>query len=136
MPGYREDGPLYGTHGALRLHAPPGDKRRDARGRAALEQAVALIPGDGRRSSPVPAIDYPAGFARLVDELSSGAAVAGIAGAIELESDIYDARGLVTYVADEYLLDIISDTTERTPTFMIRHSARWTIPRLRPRGHS
>ena len=86
---------------------------------AALEQAVALIPGDGRRSSPVPAIDYPAGFARLVDELSSGAAVAGIAGAIELESDIYDARGLVTYVADEYLLDIISDTTERTPTFMI-----------------
>ncbi len=83
---------------------------------AALEQAAALIAEDRR---PAGAFDYAAGFDRLVDGLSSGAALAGIAAAMELESDIYKARGLVTYATDEYLLDIISDTTERTPTFMV-----------------
>ncbi len=89
---------------------------------AALEQAAALLGG----SETPPALDYAAGFARLVDELASGAALAGITAAIDLETGIYRSRGLVTYLCEEYLLDIISDTTERTPTFM--------LPPFRPPG--
>jgi N-acetylmuramic acid 6-phosphate etherase len=40
---------------------------------------------------------------------------------VELEEDEYRNNGLVTYIADEYLLDIFSDTTERAPTFMLPH---------------
>ena len=36
---------------------------------------------------------------------------------INFESEIYRKNGLVTYFADEYLLDIFTDTTERAPTF-------------------
>ena len=64
-------------------------------------------------------VDYAAAFERLVDALSSGPALAGLAAAIELETGVYRAEGLVTYVCEEYLLDIISDTTERTPTFKL-----------------
>jgi N-acetylmuramic acid 6-phosphate etherase len=86
---------------------------------AALERAAAIIEGESRRGSAWLAIDYAAAFEGLVDQLSTGAALAGVAAAMELETDIYRASGLVTYVTEEYLLDIISDTTERTPTFMI-----------------
>ena len=84
---------------------------------AALEQAAVRIVAEGPGGPP--AIDYAAAFERLVGALSSGSALAGIAAAIELESETYRARGLVTYVSEEYLLDIISDTTERTPTFKL-----------------
>jgi N-acetylmuramic acid 6-phosphate etherase len=89
---------------------------------AALEQAAVLLGGSEAPS----ALDYAAGFGRLVDELAAGDALAGIAAAIDLETEIYRARGLVTYVCEESLLDIISDTTERTPTFM--------LPPFRPSG--
>ena len=36
-----------------------------------------------------------------------------------MEADIYRHNALVTYFSDEYLLDIFSDTTERTPTFKL-----------------
>jgi len=81
---------------------------------AAIEDAVAELAGHGRSS-----IDYAAAFGRLVDELSSAPALTGLAEAIELETEVYRSQGLVTYVTDEYLLDIISDTTERTPTFKL-----------------
>jgi N-acetylmuramic acid 6-phosphate etherase len=87
---------------------------------AALEQASARIAeeaGAGRGESA--AVDYAAAFERLVDALSSGPALAGIAAAIDLESEIYGGKGLVTYVSEEFLLDVISDTTERTPTFKL-----------------
>jgi N-acetylmuramic acid 6-phosphate etherase len=100
---------------------------------AALEQAAARIVEESRPRHGGPAarptlggdpggffaIDATATFERLVDALSSGPALAGLAAAIELESEIYRAGGLVTYVSEEYLLDIISDTTERTPTFKL-----------------
>ncbi len=100
---------------------------------AALEQAAALLVGEGRHPRGGPAggrpdatgadrltdLDYAAAFERLVGALSSGPCLAGIAAAIELESEVYRAGGLVTYTSEEYLLDIISDTTERTPTFKL-----------------
>jgi N-acetylmuramic acid 6-phosphate etherase len=84
---------------------------------AALEQAGEQIAGGGTAAAA--AIDRAAAFEALVEALSSGPALAGIAAAIDLESRIYRAGGLVTYVCEEFLLDIISDTTERTPTFKL-----------------
>jgi len=38
---------------------------------------------------------------------------------IRYEAEIYRSGGLVTYMADRCLLDIFTDTTERSPTFML-----------------
>jgi N-acetylmuramic acid 6-phosphate etherase len=38
---------------------------------------------------------------------------------VELEERVYRQHGLVTYIADTLLLDILTDTTERAPTFML-----------------
>jgi N-acetylmuramic acid 6-phosphate etherase len=38
---------------------------------------------------------------------------------VEFEEKLYRRNGLVTYMADECLLDILTDTTERTPTFRL-----------------
>ena len=38
---------------------------------------------------------------------------------IDFEAGIYRKKGLVTYFADACMLDIFTDTTERSPTFML-----------------
>jgi len=58
-------------------------------------------------------------FGSLLAQLSSPEAVAAIARAVELEEAVYRKRGLVTYLADSLMLDVLTDTTERSPTFMI-----------------
>ena len=105
---------------------------------AALERACARVlarevPSEGgaeagsdRLAQAPDASAYAGLFERLVRSLSSGEALEGVARAMDLESDVYRGAGLVTYLCDEYLLDIISDTTERTPTFM--------LPPFRARG--
>lgn len=52
-------------------------------------------------------------------QMLSGPALSALARAVDLEYDTYRRQGRVTYIAQRYLLDIFSDTTERTPTFMI-----------------
>jgi len=66
-----------------------------------------------------PPSHYHEGFARLIEQLRQPGAVEAIAGMIEFEEEIYEAGGLVTYLAHDYLLDILTDTTERNPTFML-----------------
>ncbi len=63
--------------------------------------------------------DYAAGFEKLLDELESQEARKAIAGFIDFEAEIYRRKGLMTYFANDYLLDIFTDTTERSPTFML-----------------
>ncbi len=58
-------------------------------------------------------------FEGLLSQLSSPEAVATIARMVELEEQVYRRHGLVTYSADSLLLDILTDTTERAPTFML-----------------
>ena len=58
-------------------------------------------------------------FIQLLDDLESDKSVDGIADFIEFEEKIYKNGGLVTYYADDFLLDIFTDTTERFPTFML-----------------
>lgn len=38
---------------------------------------------------------------------------------VNIEKDSYEKGGYITYLSDIYLLDIFSDTTERSPTFML-----------------
>jgi N-acetylmuramic acid 6-phosphate etherase len=64
-------------------------------------------------------IDYTSAFADLLNDLASQKNAAEIARYLELEKKIYSDHGLVTYYANEYLLDLFTDTTERAPTFML-----------------
>ena len=61
--------------------------------------------------------DYAAAFETLLDELDASAPA--IASYIDFEAEIYRKKGKVTYFADDFLLDIFTDTTERSPTFML-----------------
>ena len=38
---------------------------------------------------------------------------------ISLEKNIYEAKGLVTYFGRDLMMDVFTDTTERSPTFML-----------------
>ena len=66
-----------------------------------------------------PQSDYAAEFAKLLDALEAPAAVRAIAGYLDFEAETYRNKGLVTYFANDFLLDIFTDTTERSPTFML-----------------
>ncbi len=63
--------------------------------------------------------DYHRLFCNLLGDLSTESVVANLAGIAELEEDTYRRRGLVTYFADNFMLDVLTDTTERSPTFML-----------------
>lgn len=62
---------------------------------------------------------YCQAFEDLSAALSSGKALEGLAKAVDFETKTYTEKGLVTYATHEYLLDIITDTTERQPTFTL-----------------
>ncbi|MBQ9336958.1 MAG: sugar phosphate isomerase [Lentisphaeria bacterium] len=79
---------------------------------AALETAACHFIG---RKAP----DYLTQFEKLLDELESKKTVGAIADYIRFESEIYRKNGKITYFADRFLLDIFTDTTERSPTFML-----------------
>ena len=82
---------------------------------AAMEMALMRHVGQA-----VPTIaQYRQLFGGLLEQLSSPPAVVAIARAVELEEAVYRGRGLVTYLVDSLMLDVLTDTTERSPTFMI-----------------
>jgi len=58
-------------------------------------------------------------FAELVEALSSDESIDALARLTQFEEDIYRRHGLVTYAADGLLLDVLTDTTERSPTYMV-----------------
>jgi len=63
--------------------------------------------------------DYLGLLSKLLEQLSSPRVVDTLARATRFEEGIYRRRGLVTYMADPFLLDVLTDTTERSPTFML-----------------
>ncbi|MBQ7650744.1 MAG: hypothetical protein IJS15_07275 [Victivallales bacterium] len=66
-----------------------------------------------------PEVDYAAAFSRLLDSLESASSVSAIADYMRFEANTYINKGKITYLADGFLLDIFTDTTERSPTFML-----------------
>jgi len=63
--------------------------------------------------------EYSKMYQQLLDTLGQGEPLKGLTKAVEYETATYQANGLVTYVTHEYLLDIMTDTTERQPTFTL-----------------
>ncbi len=63
--------------------------------------------------------EYSGFFRDMKAQLQSGEALAGIARAVDTETELYTAGGLVTYCTHSYLQDILTDTTERQPTFTL-----------------
>ena len=62
---------------------------------------------------------YTDQFENILKQLNNSECTKAISKLVDIESDCYRQSGRVTYVADQFLLDIFSDTTERAPTFMI-----------------
>jgi N-acetylmuramic acid 6-phosphate etherase len=63
--------------------------------------------------------EYTESYVKMLADLSQGDALSGLAKAIDLETETYKANGLVTYTTHDYLIDIMTDTTERQPTFTL-----------------
>lgn len=57
-------------------------------------------------------------FEAMTQMLMSEQPVSLLAEATRVEQNVYEQGGLITLFADEYLLDVLTDTTERAPTFM------------------
>lgn len=90
---------------------------------AALEEALALWLAD-RKDISIPGslmrtCEPEKRFYDLLAGLAALPVVEGIVEWVELERKLYSANGRLTYFADECLLDIFTDTTERAPTFML-----------------
>ncbi|HEX2948940.1 MAG TPA: sugar phosphate isomerase [Armatimonadota bacterium] len=81
---------------------------------AALEEMIYHV-----TDSHPSARDYAAEFRSLLEQLGAPESVEAIANYLEFEVGVYSSQGLITYFADDFLLDIFTDTTERTPTFML-----------------
>ncbi|MBO5822211.1 MAG: sugar phosphate isomerase [Lentisphaeria bacterium] len=79
---------------------------------AALETIICSLTG---REIP----SYLAEFEQLLNELESPDNVQAMADYIVFETGLYKKKAYVTYFADDYMLDIFTDTTERSPTFML-----------------
>lgn len=77
-----------------------------------LESVAAKLEG---RELP----DFVAQFEKVLDHLESEKVRSMLAQYIDFEADVYARGGKITYLANDYLLDIFTDTTERSPTFML-----------------
>lgn len=94
---------------------------------AALERAVVkllpeVLPAETLDALPegwTRMVDAAAQFEALLDDLGEPPAVEALAEWTEIEYQLYAEGGRITYYADECLLDIFTDTTERAPTFML-----------------
>ena len=63
--------------------------------------------------------DYTLAFENLLAGLESPEGRVGIVKAIEFEKGVYEKHGRITYLADKCMLDLFTDNTERSPTFML-----------------
>jgi len=66
-----------------------------------------------------PIMEYHQLFSNLLRQLSNPAAVDTMTRVTEFEENIYRRGGLITYMTDSVMLDVLTDTTERSPTFMV-----------------
>ena len=99
--------------GSTRLQATTSEQLL---GSCALEAALCrVLP----RFAPETARDYTLAFENLLAGLESPEFRATLVEAIEFEKGVYAAHGRITYLADACMLDLFTDNTERSPTFML-----------------
>jgi N-acetylmuramic acid 6-phosphate etherase len=85
---------------------------------AALERAFARASG----RDPIDLATYAQRLSDLLDGLHEEASVAAMTRLAEREAELYTREGgpgRVIYLADRLLLDVMTDTTERSPTFSL-----------------
>ena len=63
--------------------------------------------------------DHAALFTELVHALGKEENIQSIAQYLDFESDTFRNGGKITYYTHEFLIDVFTDTTERSPTFML-----------------
>ncbi|MDD3543873.1 MAG: hypothetical protein PHG96_00775 [Kiritimatiellae bacterium] len=85
-------------------------------GSCALEAALCRIMPRFKKET---AADYTVAFEKLLAGLESPGGRAGLVKAIEFEKSVYGGHGRITYLADKCMLDLFTDNTERSPTFML-----------------
>ncbi len=66
-----------------------------------------------------PPTDYANLMEHLVEQLCQPSALSALGELTQFEQEIYQQKGLVTYAASDFLLDVLTDTTERSPTFSL-----------------
>lgn len=91
---------------------------------AALEMILSrllkqILSSDELEMLNIREIDYAEEFNNLLDDLLKADNTKTLGEYLKMEKSIYQEKGLVTYFANEFLLDIFTDTTERAPTFML-----------------
>jgi len=91
---------------------------------AALEAILSrilnqILSHDQKEMLNIREIDYAKAFNKLLDDLVTDRNAEILAEYLNLEKSIYQKNGLITYFAENFLLDIFTDTTERAPTFML-----------------
>ena len=69
-----------------------------------------------RESCPAPEA-FGEAFYTLTGSLLGEKCISALREAILAEQEVYEHGGLITMFSDEYLMDILTDTTERAPTF-------------------
>jgi N-acetylmuramic acid 6-phosphate etherase len=79
---------------------------------AALENAILRIAGE---KTP----DHLSSFKSVLDTLTEKENIRTAAAYIDYETGVYRKKGKMTYFAEDFMLDIFTDTTERSPTFML-----------------
>ena len=85
-------------------------------GSCALEAALCRVMP---RFAKETAKDYTLAFEQLLAGLESPGGRAGLVKAIDFEKGVYEKHGRITYLADKCMLDLFTDNTERSPTFML-----------------
>ena len=59
-----------------------------------------------------------AAYESMLTALFSEKSLAALGKTVDFESDVFRQGGLIDYLAEDLLIDLLSDTTERSPTFM------------------
>ncbi len=104
-------GPM-GLAGSTRMQATTSEQL--VAGAALERMAGELLPDHAPRID-----DFAAAYETMLAQLATPEAVRALAAAIEFECDTYRRSGKITYWAGDCLLDLFTDTTERSPTFML-----------------
>ncbi len=96
----------------------------------ALEGALYDIMG--KQDSFVGYSAFGTAFKDMTEGLLCEKSVCAVSAAVEKEADVYKQGGLITLFADDCLLDVLTDTTERAPTFMTPPFSSLDMPDSEP----
>ncbi len=87
---------------------------------SALEHVVTtLVQADIGPLAPARPADAAAIFATAIRTLCAPDCLDSLTRMVDLETAVYRRHGRVTYYGASVLLDVLTDTTERSPTFMV-----------------